>query len=125
MIGRTSGFHGRHSFKSQLAQIELFYKYVNDPNGIVFSNIVLQLLKEQGYLGSVCTLNESLNLHPRLIGRKLILPDHAFLHGLGRSLPRANALKFQAEHELLAEVIAQGRLKALLLKTQFGRHLFK
>ena len=53
---------GRNSTKSKFGRIEFVNKHIDDPNWIVFADVVVAALRRQRHVVSVLALNESPNI---------------------------------------------------------------
>jgi hypothetical protein len=71
MVGRASSRRRRSALKAERSQVKRVDKGIDDPNRIVFRNIVVQSLGEGHALGAIDPLNET--LHTDLPERKTIV----------------------------------------------------
>ena len=80
MVGRPTGTFELNPFKSQYFQVQYFDESVDDPNGVVFSNQVVQPLRKQRALVTALSLNMHKKMPATNAGIFSITGD--FLHSL-------------------------------------------
>ena len=61
MVRRSAGQRRLGAVEPELLQVELFDVRVDHPHRVVFSDVVVEALREQGDLASVGSLDESLH----------------------------------------------------------------
>src|ERR1700682_2219246 len=84
MVGGTPGHFRIHTLKTQLVQIQLIDKYVNDPNRVILSDVVVEMLGKQCALRTIFAFDKSLHQSLPLLQRVASkLPKlSAFSHSL-------------------------------------------
>src|ERR1700731_2491474 len=66
MVCGTPGRFRLHAFKAELVQIQLLDEHINDPDRVILSNVVVEMLREQGALRTVFAFDKSLHRALRL-----------------------------------------------------------
>src|ERR1700686_30953 len=61
MVCGTPGHFRLHTLEAKLAQFQLIDEYVNDPHRVIFGDIVVQMLGEQGALRTILAFDKSLH----------------------------------------------------------------
>ena len=88
MVGRPACRRGLCAFEAQRLKVELVDERIDDTHRVVFSDVVIEALGQQGDLASVLSLDESLHVAARSVALPSIcqaaLRDQAFSHSLGR-----------------------------------------
>ena len=75
MVGRPARRRGCRAFEAQSLQIELVDERIDDPHRVVFTDVVVETLGQQGDLASVLSLDESLHVAARSVALPSILPS--------------------------------------------------
>ena len=89
MISGPASFFRLHAIKAKLVQIQLIDKHVNDPNRIILSDVIVQMLGEQCALRTIFAFDKSLHQAPLLLRCSKLPKLLAFSHGLGRQATHA------------------------------------
>src|ERR1022692_3644814 len=66
MIRRPPGRFGLYAFKTEPRQIQLIDEHINDPYRVILSNVVVEMLGEQGALRAIFAFDKSLHRALRL-----------------------------------------------------------
>src|ERR1035438_8115178 len=87
MVGGAPGQLQLHALKATALQIQLINEHVNDPDRVILSDVVIQMLGKKRALGTIFAFDKSLHQSlPPLQWESSKLPKlSTFSHGLGRS----------------------------------------
>ena len=66
MIRRTPCRRRRNTLKSKNREVQLLDKRLNDPNLVLLTNKVVQILRKQDALSPILPLDKALHQEPRL-----------------------------------------------------------
>src|SRR5271170_7674226 len=61
MVCWTPGHFRLHALKAEPAQIQLLDEYINDPYRVILSDVVVEMLGEQGALRTIFAFDKSLH----------------------------------------------------------------
>ena len=67
MIARSAGICG-NDFEPQLAQLKAIYKYIDDPDRVIFIDEIVKAFWQKGCLLTALALDKSAHGHHRING---------------------------------------------------------
>ena len=94
VVGRSACRGGLGTFKPQLMQVKLFDEGVDHPNRVVFGDLVVEALGEQGDLASIFSFDESLHPAARVVALRQSSGYRVFTQ------PRPEAAAVDLGHEV-------------------------
>src|SRR5271170_3731572 len=86
MVCWTPGHFRLHALKAEPAQIQLLDEYINDPYRVILSDVVVEMLGEQGALRTIFAFDKSLHRALRCLDMHSVrfYRYTVFSHSLGR-----------------------------------------